>query len=60
MKQRFVIAFVQGTAEELNKTFVKTPGMTVVEVPEDTYDFLYNSLLEKVTLEKRNKNDGID
>lgn len=55
MKQRFIIAFVQGTAEELNKTFVKTPGMTVVEVPEDTYDFLYNSLLEQVTSEKRNK-----
>lgn len=52
-QQRFIIAFVQGTAEEINRTFVKTPGMTVTEVPEDTYDFLYNSLLEKATSERR-------
>jgi len=38
--QRFIIAFVQGTAEELNRT-------------EDTYDFLYNSLLEKAASEGR-------
>ncbi len=55
MKQHFVITFVQGTADELNRTFVKTPEMTVVEVPEDTYNFLYNSLLEQATSEKRNK-----
>jgi hypothetical protein len=52
-QQRFIIAFVQGTAEELNHSFVKTPGMTVVEVPEDTYDYLYNSLLEKAASERR-------
>jgi len=27
--------------------------MTVVEVPEDTYDYLYNSLLEKAASERR-------
>ena len=37
-EQHFVIALVQGTAEDLNRDFVKCPGMTAIEVTEDTYD----------------------
>jgi hypothetical protein len=54
-KQHFVVALVQGTAEDLNRNFVKCPGMTVIEVTEDTYDFLYNSLIEKATSEQKGR-----
>lgn len=51
--QHFVVALVQGTAEDLNRDFVRCPDMTVIEVEESTYDFLYNSLIEKATAERR-------
>jgi hypothetical protein len=35
-------------------TFIRGPGTeAVIEVSEDNYDFLYNSLIEKATEEKR-------
>ncbi len=54
-QQRFIIALVHGTTAELNRTFVKIPGMTVIEVPEDTYNFLYNSLIEKAVREEKER-----
>lgn len=44
-------------ADGANRDFVKCPGMTVIEVTEDTYDFLYNSLIEKAVREKRRGED---
>lgn len=54
MTDHFIVTFIRGPAEELNQSFVRTPGTeAVIEVPEATYDFLYNSLIEKATEEKR-------
>lgn len=53
MQQHYVVALVQGTVEDLNRDFVRTPGMTVIEVDETTYDFLYNSLIEQAAAERR-------
>jgi hypothetical protein len=54
MSEKLVITFIRGSAAELNKSFVRTPGTeAVIEVCDDTYNFLYNSLIEKATDEKR-------
>lgn len=52
-QQHFIVALVQGSADTLNREFVRCPGMTVIEVPEDTYDYLYNSLIEKAVRERK-------
>jgi len=53
-EDHFIITFIRGPAEKLNETFTRTPGTeAVIEVSEDNYDFLYNSLIEKSTEEKR-------
>jgi hypothetical protein len=54
MSDSFIITFIRGPSKDLNKTFTRTPGTeAVIEVSEDNYDFLYNSLIEKATTEKR-------
>lgn len=53
--RHFIVAFVDGNAEVLKRNFVKCPGMTVIEVTEDTYDFLYNSLIEQATSEQKGR-----
>ena len=57
--QHFIVIFAQGTREELQQIATLGKVMTTsVEVPEDLYDFLYNSLLEKATSEKRGLTGG--
>ncbi|WP_343241597.1 hypothetical protein [Methanoculleus sp. UBA312] len=57
--QRFAIIFAQGTTEQLQSIMALDEVVaTSVEVPEDLYDFLYNSLLEKATTQRREARRG--
>lgn len=57
MTRHFIVALVEGTTEDLNRDFVRCPGMTVIEVGEDTWNFLYNSLVERATSEQKGRGE---
>jgi|LDZT01.1.fsa_nt_gi hypothetical protein len=46
--RQFVI-FFEGSVETLKQHVTKCKGMTVVELGEENYDFLYNSVIEEAT-----------
>jgi len=59
MSRKFVLVFISGEAADLNATFVRPYGTeSIIEVPEDTYNFLYNSLIETSVEQQRRENNG--
>lgn len=54
MTLKFALVFVTGEAADLNAKFVRPYGAeVVVEISEDTYQFLYNTVLERAVEEQR-------
>ncbi len=54
MTRKFALVFVTGEAADLNAKFVRPYGAeAIVEISEDTYQFLYNTVLERAVEEQR-------
>lgn len=54
-EQKFKLLFVRGTEEDLKGSVIvgKAEPELIVDLPENQYDFLYNSLLVIAAAEKR-------
>ena len=48
-----ILIFYEGDIETLKRNVTKCKGMTIVDLSEDNYDFLYNTVIETANEQAR-------